>query len=124
MEVSLNNAYDVLEVTRTASNKEITQSFTMAMKRRSYPPDIIAKARKSLMNPEERIITDYLRPVITTIERFKRQDFTELSEPAPSIEWLSEFDRLADTLADRSAVSTIDKQLGLALFADLDCPEL
>jgi hypothetical protein len=119
MEVSLNNAYDVLGVTRTASNKEITQSFTLAMKRRSYPPDIIAKARKSLMNPEERIIADYLRPVIPTIERFKRQDFTELAEPVPIVEWLNEFDLLAETLADRSAVSTIDRQLGLALFSEL-----
>jgi hypothetical protein len=116
MEANLFNAYDVLGVSQTASNAEITKSFALAMKRREYPPEAIAKARKSLMNPEERIIADYLRPVLPRIDRFKRQDFTALSEPVPSVDWLPEFDRLEDAIADSSIVSEIDKQLGLALF--------
>ena len=41
------NPYDVLEVSPGASDKEITVAFAMAMKRRKYPPDAIALARKS-----------------------------------------------------------------------------
>ncbi len=123
MEISLNNAYDVLGVTRTASNAEITKAFTIAMKNRAYPPEAIAKARKSLMNPEDRIIADYLRPVIPTIARFKRQDFTALNEPIPTIDRLSEFDRLAETIEDLTEVSTLDRQLGLALFPPADLPD-
>jgi hypothetical protein len=124
MEISLNNAYDVLGVTQTASNAEITKAFTMAMKNRVYPPDTIAKARKSLMNPEERIVADYLRPIVPPIARFKRQDFTALNEPMPTIDRLPEFDRLAEVMADRAEISTLDRQLGLALFPPTDCPEL
>jgi hypothetical protein len=116
MKESAPNPYDVIGVPQTASNAEITKSFAMAMKRREYSAEEIAKARKSLMNPEERIIADYLRPVLPRIDRFKRQDFTALSEPVPSVDWLPEFDRLEDAIADSSIVSEIDKQLGLALF--------
>ena len=65
------NPYEILEVSHLASNAEITKAFAMAMKARKYPPDAIAKARKSLMNPDERIIADYLSPIITTVKRFK-----------------------------------------------------
>lgn len=116
METNVANAYDVLGVLQTASNAEITKSFAIAMKHRKYSPDAIAKARKSLMNPEERIIADYLRPVLPTINRFKRQDFAALDEPIPSIDWLPEFDRLAETIADTTEVSEIDRQIGIALF--------
>jgi hypothetical protein len=116
MKTNVANAYDILGVPQTASNAEITKSFAIAMKDRKYSPDAIAKARKSLMNPEERIIADYLRPILPTINRFKRQDFTALDEPVPSIDWLSEFDRLEETIADTHEVSEIDRQLGIALF--------
>ncbi len=120
MKESAPNPYDVIGVTQTASNAEITKSFAMAMKRREYPPDEIAKARKSLMNPEDRITADYLRPILPTIQRFKRQDFTELNEPSPIVEWLPEFDRLDEALNamnDIERVSDVDRQIGLALFS-------
>ncbi|AFY95180.1 hypothetical protein [Chamaesiphon minutus] len=116
METNLANAYDVLSVSQTASNAEITKSFAIAMKHRKYSPDAIAKARKSLMNPEERIVADYLRPVLPTINQFKCQDFIALDEPVPTIDWLSEFDRLEESIADADEVSEIDRQLGSALF--------
>jgi hypothetical protein len=116
METNVTNAYDVLNVPQTASNAEITKSFALAMKHRKHSPDAIAKARKSLMNPEERIIADYLRPVLPTIHRFKSQDFIALYEPVPSIDWLAEFDRLEQTIADTNEVSEIDRQLGITLF--------
>ncbi|BAZ44480.1 DnaJ domain protein [Chondrocystis sp. NIES-4102] len=110
------NPYDVLEVSPEASNKEITLAFTMAMKRRKYPPDAIALARKSLMNPEERIIADYLRPVIPPVKRFRRSDFSVLNTPAPKLEFLSEFNGLDNAIADLKQVSEIDQRLGTMLF--------
>lgn len=120
MKESAPNPYDVIGVPQTASNAEITKSFAMAMKRREYPPEEIAKARKSLMNPEDRITADYLRPILPTIQRFKRQDFTELNEPSPIIEWLPEFDGLDEALKMMNNVevaSDIDRQIGLAFFS-------
>ena len=111
------NPYDVLEVSPGASNKEITVAFAMAMKRRKYPPDAIALARKSLMNPQERIIADYLRPIISPIKRFKRTDFSALDTPAPKLEFLPEFDGLDSAIADIEQVSEIDKRLGAMFFS-------
>ncbi len=65
------NPYKILGVSRLASDAEITKAFSVAMKERKYPPDAIAKARKSLMNPDERTIADYLSPAIPTIKRFR-----------------------------------------------------
>ena len=65
------NPYDLLGVSRLASDAEIATAFVIAMKARKYSPDAIAKARKSLMNPAERIIADYLSPVLPAVKRFK-----------------------------------------------------
>ena len=112
------NPYDVLEVSPGASNKEITVAFAMAMKRRKYPPDAIAIARKTLMNSDERIIADYLRPIIKPIQRFKRSDLSALNTPAPKLEFLAEFDGLEQAIADSNKVSQSDRQLGATLFTD------
>jgi hypothetical protein len=45
------------------------------MKQRKYPPDAIAKARKYLMNPQDRIVADYLSPIIPLVKRFRFSDF-------------------------------------------------
>ena len=68
------NPYKVLAVSPLASNAEITKAFSVAMKQRKYSPDIIAKARKSLMNPDERIVADYLSPIIPVVNRFRIAD--------------------------------------------------
>ena len=110
------NPYDVLEVSPGASNAEITKAFTLAMKKRSYSPDIIAKARKTLMNQEERILADYFRPILPPIQRFKRTDFSELETPEPQVEFLSEFDNLETMIQQINQISEVDKQLGATLF--------
>ena len=112
------NPYDVLEVSPGASNKEITVAFAMAMKHRKYPPEAIALARKSLMNPEERIIADYLRPILAPVKRFKRSDLSALDTPAPKLEFLSEFDGLDTAITDSHQVSQSDRRLGAMLFTD------
>ncbi|TAF08710.1 MAG: molecular chaperone DnaJ [Nostocales cyanobacterium] len=89
-----NNPYDILGVSQAASKTEITQAVALAMKRKQYPVDVVAKAQKSLMKPEERIIADYLRPILPTIQQFKHSDLSALTEAAPTLTLLLEFDGL------------------------------
>ncbi|CAC5343742.1 MULTISPECIES: molecular chaperone DnaJ [Planktothrix] len=110
------NPYDVLEVSPGASNAEITKAFTLAMKKRSYSPDIIAKARKTLMNQEERILADYLRPILPPIQRFKRTDFSELETPETQVKFISEFDNLDTMIQQINQISEVDQKLGATLF--------
>ena len=71
---------------------------------------------KALMNPEERIIADYLRPIISPIQRFKRSDLSALDTPAPKLEFLAEFDDLDTAIEDTNKVSQSDRRLGAILF--------
>ena len=114
--IPIPNPYDVLEVSPGASKKEITIAFTIAMKKRKYSASAIAIARKSLMNPQERIIADYLRPIIPTIERFKRSDYSILNKPVAKIEFLPEFDNLAEAIEQTKEISSGDRNLGEVLF--------
>ena len=75
------NPYEILGISRSASKAEITKAVAVAMKRKQYPVDVIAKAQKSLMKSEERIIADYLLPILPTITRFKSSDLSALQEP-------------------------------------------
>ena len=111
------NPYDVLEVSPAASNKEITLAFAMAMKKRKYPPKAIAIARKSLIDPQARIIADYLRPILPVVKRFKRTDYSMLNTPIPKIEFHSEFDDLEQTISNTNPIAASDKKLGEALFS-------
>jgi hypothetical protein len=52
--------YEVLAVDPTATNAEILQAFARAMQRKQYAPDVLAKARKVLMDPADRPLLDYL----------------------------------------------------------------
>lgn len=105
-----NNPYDILEVSPTASEAEITKAFALAMKRRKYPVDVIAKARKSLMNADERVIADYLRPILPMAQRFKHINIVEENHPEVKIDLLPDFDTVNQD-------SEIDRRLGEALFS-------
>ena len=111
------NPYDVLEVSPEASNKEITVAFAMAMKKRKYSSSEIAIARKSLIDPQARIIADYLRPILPVIKRFKRSDYSVLNTPTPKIEFLPEFNGLEKAIDNVNEISSSDKRLGEALFS-------
>lgn len=52
--------YEVLAVDPAATNAEILKAFAQAMQRKQYSPDILAKARKVLMDPIDRALADYL----------------------------------------------------------------
>ncbi|MEB3886228.1 molecular chaperone DnaJ [Lyngbya sp. CCY1209] len=112
------NPYQVLDVSPSASKGEITKAFAIAMKRKKYPPDIIARARKALMNEKERLIADYLHPVLPPIQRFKRQDFSELERPMPVVEMIPEFDDLRGAIAAENQSGDADKKLGKKIFSN------
>lgn len=100
------NPYDILGLSSAASKAEITKAVAVAMKRKQYPVDVIAKAQKSLMKPDERIIADYLRPILPIIKRFEYTDLSALEKPKPSLTFLSEYDglELAITKATREEI--------------------
>ncbi|MBA3923379.1 MAG: molecular chaperone DnaJ [Nostocaceae cyanobacterium] len=104
------NPYDVLDISPDASMKEIPQAFAKAMKRRKYPVDAIAKARKQMMNPKERIIADYLRPLLRVGE-FQRLDEESTTE---------EFEQFEAVLVDTEQLSEIDSRVLLTLTNFLD----
>ncbi|MDJ0736174.1 MAG: hypothetical protein QNJ47_19275 [Nostocaceae cyanobacterium] len=110
------NPYDVLEISADATNKDISKAFAMAMKRRKYPPEEIAKARRSLMNPQERILADYLRPIVPEIAEFQRQEFANREVLADTIDLLPEFDGLEGAIAHENEVTEVDRRIGLSLI--------
>lgn len=104
------NPYDILGVSQAASKAEITKAVAVAMKRKQYPVDAIAKAQKSLMKSEERIIADYLRPILPIIKRFKSTDLSALNQPAPTIVLLSEFDGLESAIANSAQAERLERE--------------
>ena len=104
------NPYDILGVSPAASKAEITKAVAVAMKRKQYPVDVIAKAQKSLMKPEERIIADYLRPILPTIKRFKYSDLSALDEPEPTLTLLAEFDGLEAALIKAAREEVLERE--------------
>jgi hypothetical protein len=94
------NPYDILGVSQAASKAEITKAVAMAMKRKHHPVDVIAKAQRTLMKSEERIIADYLRPILPIINRFKSSDFALLKQPEQTLDLLPEFDGLEQAIAN------------------------
>lgn len=120
MMINDTNPYEILDVLPNASNAEINQAFATAMKQRKYPVDAIAKARKCLMNPKERIMADYLRPILPkNISDFQREDFTELEE-STELEFLPEFDGLTEAVANIGQISEIDRRVGTNLISHLE----
>lgn len=93
------NPYDILGIPPAASKAEIVKAVAVAMKRKQHSVDTIAKAQKSLMNSKERIIADYLRPILPTIKRFKHSDLSALEQPVPKLVLLSKFDGLEEAIA-------------------------
>ncbi|MBD2667101.1 hypothetical protein B6N60_03567 [Richelia sinica FACHB-800] len=105
-----NNPYDILGVSPAASKVEITKAVALAMKRKEYPVDVIARAQKSLMKPEERIIADYLRPILPTIKRFKASDLSALGQTAPNLQLLPQFDDLDQAIAQAEHHERLERE--------------
>lgn len=105
------NPYDILNVSTAASKAEITKAVALAMKQKQYPVDVIARAQKALMKPEQRIIADYLRPIIPTIEQFRYSDLSALQQGSPRLDLLLEFDGLEEAIAQAHEQEELEKQL-------------
>jgi hypothetical protein len=109
------NPYKILEVSPLASNAEITKAFAQAIKQRKYPPDEIARARKSLMNPDERIIADYLNPIMPLVKRFKYSESAPVPEEPVAERWdLERIDRLIQLELDKLETEERDSDRELA----------
>lgn len=106
----INNPYDILGISQAASKAEITKAVAVAMKRKQYPVDVIAKAQKSLMKPQDRIIADYLRPILPMIKRFKYSDLSALDQPVPTLMLLSEFDNLEQAIAQAKQEERLERE--------------
>jgi len=104
------NPYDVLGVSQAASKAEIVKAKAVAMKRKQYSLDIIAKAEKSLLKQEERIIADYLRPILPIIKRFKHSDLSALAESASTLILLAEFDGLEQAIANAKQEERLERE--------------
>jgi len=113
------NPYDILNVSQSASKAEITKAVSTAMKRKEHSVDMIAKAQKSLMKPEERIIADYLRPILPTIKRFQYSDLSGLSEPVATLTLLSEFDGIEEAIKKASAEENLETETVYVPVTDL-----
>lgn len=104
------NPYDILGVSPAASKAEINKAVALAMKRKQYPVDVIAKAQKSLMKSEERIIADYLRPILPATKRFKHSDLSALDAPEPQILLLCEFDNLDEAIVKANQEEILERE--------------
>jgi len=113
------NPYDILGVPPGASNVEITKAFTLAIKRKEYPLELIAQARKCLLNRQDRLIADYLRPYLASVKRFKPQDVSALNNSEPVLEYLTEFDTLEQVIIASEDDGAIDQKLGKNLWQNI-----
>jgi hypothetical protein len=62
------NPYRVLKLEQTASKKEIVQAKVIAMKERAFSLHEIAQAEKFLLDPQKRIVADFLLPYVPKVK--------------------------------------------------------
>jgi hypothetical protein len=106
------NPYDVLEVSTYPSAAEIAKAFTVAMKRKQYPVDVIARSRKRLLDPQGRRLAAYLRLEFPQIDPQPILSDTELPNPCPE-----HLDGLSDLLsANDLGLLGFEQLLGRQLF--------
>ncbi len=104
------NPYDVLGVSQAASKAEIVTAKVAAMKRKQYSLNVIADAEKKLLKTPERIIADYLRPVLPVVKRFKREDLSLLETPVPTLVFLPDFDKLDAAISKSLREEQLEKE--------------
>jgi hypothetical protein len=111
-EIMERNPYIILGLNSVSSKAEITKAMATAMKNKLYPVNEIAKAQKTLMKPEERLVADFLSPIHSPSQRFQRSDFSGLEELDTHFEMLPACDLLERTIHNFKAVSKQDLELG------------
>jgi hypothetical protein len=111
------NPYQVLNVSSSASNTEITKAMKMAMVQKKHPLNVISQAHKSLLNPQERIIADYLREILPPLQRFQKTDLSELENLPETLDLLPELDNIDKEILEIKNISESDKKIGQILFS-------
>lgn len=94
------NPYEVLGVPMTASNQEIAAAMASAIKAKKYPPQVIAEAQRTLLDPQRRLLANFFLPMLPTVHRWRRFDLSELDSAEVVMEPLSEYDGLEDAIAE------------------------
>ncbi len=117
------NPYTILGLNSASSKAEITKAMAIAMKEKRYPVQEIAKAQKSLMKPEERLVADFLMPHHDPISRFQKSDFSQLQKIDPHFEMLPEGDLVEEFIVNRKKISEEDIRLGQAIADSFDIGE-
>ncbi len=57
------NPYTILNIDRKATAQEIVQASALALRERKYSAREVAEARQQLMNPDARLILDFVHSV-------------------------------------------------------------
>jgi hypothetical protein len=119
------NPYDVLALPVTASTAEISKAFAAAMKRRAYPVDVIARSRKRLLDPHDRLLASYLRidfaeseadPIVADTPDTEAVGAAEV-DATPEVGCPAHLDGLSDLLAvDEHGILGFDQLLGHRMF--------
>ncbi len=109
--------YQVLNISPSASNTEITKAMKMALVQKKYPINVISQAHKSLLNPQERIIADYLREILPLVQRFQKTDLSELENLPENLDLLPEIDNIDKEILELKNISESDKKIGQILFS-------
>lgn len=104
------NPYEVLGVPQAASKAEIVAAMASAMKAKRYPVKVIAEAQKVLLDPEKRLLADFLRPFLPVPQRFNPGDFSELDAPAPELGFLEAFDGLDAALEQAARLEQMERE--------------
>ncbi|HEY9702851.1 MAG TPA: hypothetical protein V6C58_10410, partial [Allocoleopsis sp.] len=104
------NPYDILNVSQAASKAEILAAKVAAIKQKQYPLSVIADAEKKLLKPKERILADYLRPILPIVKRFRKEDLSSLLSPAPALDFIIDFDDLESALLQSLAEEKIEQE--------------
>jgi hypothetical protein len=98
--------YEVLDVSPGASNQEISAAMARAMKARRHDPRTIAEAQRTLLDPDRRLLADFLRPVLPEVHRWKRFDLAGLEVAADEValDELPGMDDLATAIRELEAM--------------------
>ena len=104
------NPYDILNVSQAASKAEILAAKVNAIKQKQYPLNVIADAEKKLLKPKERILADYLRPILPIVKRFRKEDLSSLLSPAPALNFITDFDDLDSALLQSLAEEKLEQE--------------
>lgn len=67
----MKNPYLILGVSQDANKKEIMKAQMLAMKKKEFPLQEIAKAARQLLKPSKRLAADFMFPAKIKVKRIK-----------------------------------------------------